>query len=101
MNILIAGNTSDYPFLQKKLRHFLKSVKKPILLYRKTSPLREFLIKYTFMETVSSMIYQEDETDEEMIAAARAFLLFRNGKKDMNLLRLAQKAKLQVRLIEK
>jgi len=98
LNILIAGDTSDYPFLQKKLRHFLKSIKKPILLFRKEMWNLE---AFCFAHVLTSIRFQADETDEEMIAAARAFLLFRQGKKDMNLLKLAQKAKLQIRLIER
>ena len=101
MKILIAGDTADFPFLQRKLRHFLKRIKsKPILLYRNESPLREFLVKFTFLEGVSSMIYQSDEKDDDMIAEARALLLFKGKKIDGKLLEKAQKAKLQIRIIE-
>ena len=46
------------------------------------------------------MIYQSDEKDDDMIAEARALLLFKGKKIDGKLLEKAQKAKLQIRIIE-
>lgn len=100
MKILIVGTVSDFTFLQRKLKHFLKRIKsKPILLYRSDSSLLyDYLKQFCYLNWITSNVYQQDETDDAMLKEARAMLIF--GKIDRKLLEKAQKRKLQIRMIE-